>query len=75
MMDVHLKGKCQKLKSTKEKRHLSLSATTISILPYPHLSCQPLEQFIQTSTARKIISTPQQTKSRCTQVYAEVQAV
>jgi hypothetical protein len=27
-------------------------------LPYPHLGCQPLEQFIQTSTAGTIISTP-----------------
>ena len=32
-------------------------------LPYPHLSCQPLEQFIQTSTAGTIISTPHQTES------------
>lgn len=63
MMDVHLKGKCQKLKSTEEKRHLSLSATTISILPYPHLGCQPLEQFIQTPTARTIISKPHRTES------------
>lgn len=31
-------------------------------LPYPHLGCQPLEQFIQTSTAGTIISTPHQTE-------------
>ena len=31
MMGMHLKGKCQKLKSTKEKRYLSLSAMMISI--------------------------------------------
>lgn len=31
MMGVHLKGKCQKLKSSKKKRYLSLSAMMISI--------------------------------------------
>jgi hypothetical protein len=31
--------------------------------PCPHLGCQPLEQFIQTSTAGTISSTLQWTKS------------
>jgi hypothetical protein len=51
MMGVHLKGKCQKLKSTKREEVSVFIGHDDQHLPYLHLSCQPLEQFIQTSTA------------------------
>lgn len=61
-------GRAFKRKMTKIKVH-EREEVPVSIshddqhLPYPHLGCQPLEQFIQTSTAGTIISTTNQTES------------